>query len=164
MFRKGKIKLNPQINLPFNSEIFLPWQSYLEYKLHGVCIPGSTIYRQCLYIVLTLFMEVMRSKQGIPDITPADKTPCDSENPCRHNPQNDILDKNPWMSVVVLKRWFICEFIQGVMSASGYVRRVFIQGVMSAGFFYSGGYVRRGFYSGGYVRRVFDSGGYVRLS
>jgi len=34
--------LIPQINLPFNSEIFLPWQSYkLEYKLLGVGIPRS---------------------------------------------------------------------------------------------------------------------------
>ena len=35
-------KLNPQINLLlnfFNSEIFLPWQSYLEYKLLGVGAP-----------------------------------------------------------------------------------------------------------------------------
>jgi len=34
-------KLNSQINLPFiffNSEIFLPWQSYMEYKLLGVGI------------------------------------------------------------------------------------------------------------------------------
>jgi len=33
-------KLNPQINWAFNflSEIFLPWQSYLEYKLLGVGI------------------------------------------------------------------------------------------------------------------------------
>jgi len=35
-----KTKLNPQINLPFNLEIFLPWQSYLEYKLLGVGIPS----------------------------------------------------------------------------------------------------------------------------
>ena len=34
-------KINPQINLPFNIlEIFLPWQSYLEYKLLGVGIPS----------------------------------------------------------------------------------------------------------------------------
>ena len=31
-------KFNPQINLLFNLEIFLPWQSYLEYKLSRVGI------------------------------------------------------------------------------------------------------------------------------
>ena len=33
-------KLNPQINLPFNSEIFLQWQSYSEYRLLGLGIPS----------------------------------------------------------------------------------------------------------------------------
>ena len=45
-------KLNPQINLPFNffnSEIFLPWQSYLEYKLLRVGIPSR--YSEYLLMV-----------------------------------------------------------------------------------------------------------------
>ena len=40
---KFPTKINPQINLPFiffNSEIFLPWQSYLNYQLLGVGIPS----------------------------------------------------------------------------------------------------------------------------
>ena len=42
---------------------------------------------------------------------PEDKTPCECENPygqnpCGHNPQNDIWDITPWISVVVLKRMF----------------------------------------------------------
>jgi len=39
----------PQIHLPFNSEIFLPWQSYLEYKLLGVGVPSR--YSEYLLMV-----------------------------------------------------------------------------------------------------------------
>ena len=42
-------KLIPQINLPFNSEIFLIWQSYLEYKLLSVGIPS--MYSEYLLMV-----------------------------------------------------------------------------------------------------------------
>jgi len=43
-------KLNPKINLQFfNSEIFLPWQSHLEYKLFGVGIPSR--YSEYLLMV-----------------------------------------------------------------------------------------------------------------
>ena len=34
-------KWNWQINLSFNSEIFLPWQTYLEYKLFAVPTHGK---------------------------------------------------------------------------------------------------------------------------
>ena len=61
MFRTGKIKLNPQINLPinlFNWEIFLPWHSYLEYKLLGVCIPSR-------YSEYLLMVKIIRQKKRV---------------------------------------------------------------------------------------------------
>ena len=56
-----------------------------------------------------------------------------------------IINNKIFIYNLHLLLWF--SYIQGVMSAGGFVRRGF----------YSGGYVRRGF-----VRRGFYSGGYVR--
>jgi len=47
---------NPQINLPFNSEIILPWQSYLEYKLLWVGIPNR--YFEYIFWVPTWISDI----------------------------------------------------------------------------------------------------------
>ena len=57
MFRWGKIFIQNIIyHLFFHSEIFLPWQFYLEYKLLGVGIP-------CRYSEYLLVVKRIRPKR-----------------------------------------------------------------------------------------------------
>ena len=59
-------KLNPHINLPFNiliPEIFLPWQSYLEYKLLGVGILSR--YSEYLLMVKVVGKQKELVKGGV---------------------------------------------------------------------------------------------------